>query len=235
MFRSRFATTALILAGSTVAVAAVRPHFQDPAAPAPTEQHAMLLELVGQWEGTITMYADGAPGEPARATEIVKPIGEFWTMTHFQCDYMGMPFAGHAQNGYDPVKKEFIGTWIDSAQPNMSIMAGGYDADQKKLTYRWDAADMTGKVVPHRSETVYGKGSYVAEYFLGDGEGTKSMEIKMKRKTIETGATEAGSAKTASFTAGSCCDKAAKAGGACTHPCCVEATSKELVCAACNG
>ena len=36
------------------------------------------------------------------------------------------------------------------------------------------------------------------------------------------------------FKAGSCCAKAAAAGGACTHPCCVEAAKKGQVCAACN-
>ncbi|HSI33460.1 MAG: hypothetical protein ACAI43_01410 [Phycisphaerae bacterium] len=36
------------------------------------------------------------------------------------------------------------------------------------------------------------------------------------------------------FTAGSCCDKAAKAGEKCKHPCCVAATEKGEVCAKCN-
>ena len=31
-----------------------------------------------------------------------------------------------------------------------------------------------------------------------------------------------------------CCDRAAKAGGACTHPCCVTAASEGKVCADCN-
>ena len=36
------------------------------------------------------------------------------------------------------------------------------------------------------------------------------------------------------FTAGSCCDKAQKAGKECAHPCCVTATKDGKVCAKCN-
>jgi len=36
------------------------------------------------------------------------------------------------------------------------------------------------------------------------------------------------------FTAGSCCDKAAKAGGACGHGCCKKARASGTVCVACN-
>ena len=33
---------------------------------------------------------------------------------------------------------------------------------------------------------------------------------------------------------GSCCDKAAKKGGKCAHPCCVSAEKEGKVCAKCN-
>jgi hypothetical protein len=36
------------------------------------------------------------------------------------------------------------------------------------------------------------------------------------------------------FTAGSCCDKAQKAGKTCEHKCCVEAEKKGEVCGKCN-
>ena len=36
------------------------------------------------------------------------------------------------------------------------------------------------------------------------------------------------------FKEGGCCDKAVKAGGACTHPCCVEAAAAGKVCEKCN-
>jgi hypothetical protein len=36
------------------------------------------------------------------------------------------------------------------------------------------------------------------------------------------------------FTAGSCCDKAQKAGKECTHKCCVEAAKDKKVCEKCN-
>ena len=38
----------------------------------------------------------------------------------------------------------------------------------------------------------------------------------------------------AQFKAGGCCDKAAKGGGTCTHPCCAEALAAGKVCENCN-
>ncbi|MCP5557457.1 MAG: hypothetical protein H7A55_06855 [Verrucomicrobiaceae bacterium] len=36
------------------------------------------------------------------------------------------------------------------------------------------------------------------------------------------------------YKAGGCCDKAAKAGEKCEHPCCVKAEAEGKVCAKCN-
>lgn len=48
-----------------------------------------------------------------------------------------------------------------------------------------------------------------------------------------TGGAPAGTIQ-ASFKAGSCCDRAVKAGKTCTHPCCVEAAKLGQVCSKCN-
>jgi hypothetical protein len=61
-------------------------------------------------------------------------------------------------------------------------MEGEMDATGKKLTMHWIAPDMTGNMIPHRSETVFSKDSYVSTFFMSADTKEKSMVIDMKRK-----------------------------------------------------
>ena len=74
----------------------------------------MILKGVGEWEGTMTMYGMGPEPITIPAKESVTALGQFWTQSHFSCDFGGMAFEGSATSGYDPAKKKFVGTWIDN-------------------------------------------------------------------------------------------------------------------------
>ena len=186
MKRSRW--IAALLTVSVAAAATAAPLVQEMGMPAPQKEHEMLLKGVGKWEGTITMMMPGMPSEPTPASEEVTALGQFWTTSHFKTSFMGMPFEGHGQFGYDPEKGEFVGTWIDSMQPAMALMSGEYDEENNALHMRWMAPDMTGQMVPHRSVNVQTENSYKMEFFQGEGEGTKTMEIEMKREPVEASA-----------------------------------------------
>ena len=49
-----------------------------------------------------------------------------------------MAFEGRGQFGYDPAKKKYVGTWIDSMSPTLRVLEGTYDAKTKTLTYKGD-------------------------------------------------------------------------------------------------
>jgi len=65
---------------------------------------------------------------------------------------------------------------------------------------------------------------------------TKSMKLTSILTVVLTTLALAGGALAADkqYKAGSCCDKAAKKGEKCTHPCCVTAEKDGKVCAKCN-
>lgn len=170
------------LGAVTVLVAAVRPLVQDMEKPQPTEQHKHMLMSVGEWEGTLTMFMPGMPAEPVPAHETVTPVGEFWIQSRFTCDFMGEPYLGTGTHGYDPMKKKFISTWADSMSSYMSIMEGDIDPKTKARVMHWNAPGMTGAMEKQRSETVETANSYTMTFFHGEGAGTKSMVIEMKRK-----------------------------------------------------
>lgn len=184
MLRHSLATCTFVLATGTLA-AADPAATQGPMMPQPTEQHLLLQKLVGDFEGTITMFQPGMPAMPSPATETITSVGKFWTTSRFECEFMGMPYVGSGYTGYDPEKKKYVGVWLDNMSATATPMEGDWDDSKKAIVFNWMAPDMTGQVVPHRSENVMGSDGYVATFFQGKGEMVKSMEIRMKRKSAE--------------------------------------------------
>ncbi|MBL8858304.1 MAG: DUF1579 family protein [Planctomycetes bacterium] len=161
--------------------------------PQPTAEHKHILAGVGEWEGTLTMYMPGMPASAVPAHETVTPVGEFWIQSRFTCDFMGQPYLGTGTHGYDVNKKKYVSTWADSMSSHMSLMEGNVDPKTKALVMHWEAPGMSGGMEKHRSETVHADNSYTMTFFTGEGEGTKSMVIDMKRKGGKT--SEAGAPK----------------------------------------
>ena len=145
--------------------------------PVPTAEHKSLQESVGHWKGTMKSFVGGMEME-VDAVETVESIGPFWTQVRFECDFMGMPYTGTGHMGYDPEKKKYVGTWVDSMSSTFALMEGEQKGDT--LTMKWMAPDMTGNKVPHWSETTRTKDAYTAVFYQGE-EGTKTMEMSMKR------------------------------------------------------
>ena len=193
MFCSKSICIFSSLAAVTVLVAAVRPLMQDMEMPQPTEQHKHMLAGVGEWEGTLTMFVPGMSAAPAPAHESITPVGGFWIQSRFTCDFMGAPYLGTGTHGYDPMKKKFISTWADSMSSYLAIMEGDIDPKTKALVMHWDAPGMTGAMEKHRSETIETANNRTMTFFTGEGAGTKSMVIEMKRKDSKP--SEAGAPK----------------------------------------
>jgi hypothetical protein len=121
---------ALLFAGTAGIVA-----VQDMSPPAPLDQHAWLQQLVGEW--TVTAEATMAPGEePMRmeSTESVRSIGGLWVVGEGRATFNDTPFTSILTLGYDPARKVFVGTWIDTMQARMWIYTGTLDEDKRVLT-----------------------------------------------------------------------------------------------------
>lgn len=180
-FKSTLCLSAV--AASAVIALALGPAVQDMGMPTPTTEHAKILAGVGDWEGSVTMFdIPGVKPEPVPAKEKVTGIGQFWILSDFTSEFMGMPYHGSGHVGYDPEKKKYVGTWVDGMSSYFSIMEGDYDASKKALVMRWQAPDMTGQMASHRSESTETGDTRTMTFFMGEGEGTKTMVIEMKRK-----------------------------------------------------
>jgi hypothetical protein len=108
---------------------------EGPPAPSPGPEHEMLKRDVGVWDATVEMFGPpGAPAMTSKGTETNAMVGAFWLVSQFKSEMMGQPFEGQGTTGYDPLKKKFVGTWIDSLTPGLATVESTYDAKTRTMT-----------------------------------------------------------------------------------------------------
>ena len=179
----------LCLAASVLTPAAMA---QDHPIPKPTEQHKILAADEGTWDATIKTYQNGPESEPAvsKGVEVNTVItGGLWVSSTFKGDFGGMAFEGRGQFGYDPAKKTYVGTWIDSMSPALTVLEGTYDAKTRTMTYQGDGVcPIDGSKMSQRMVTTF-KADGAREFALyitgtpTGGKEAKVMQVEyVKRK-----------------------------------------------------
>lgn len=155
----------------------------------PTEHHKEMARDAGVWDADVTMWME-PDAEPmkSKAVETNKMVGDMWLLSEFEGEFGGQKFSGRGAFGYDPIKKKYIGGWIDSMSPFMQKMSGEYDVDTHTLTMMGETVDVrTGKPITTKMVTRYkSHDEKVFEMHMPvegeDGEYYKSMEIKYTRR-----------------------------------------------------
>ncbi len=91
-------------------------------------------------------------------------------------------------NGYDPVKRKYVGTWIDSMSTILSVLEGEYDPKTRTMTYVGDGYDpgLKAKFTQKMVTTTKDDGTRVFTLFMkfaGQPAEAKFMEVTyLKRK-----------------------------------------------------
>jgi hypothetical protein len=115
----------------------------QPQFPGPQKEHEWLNQLVGEWESEMEMIT--VPGQPPQKTkgkESVRAIGGLWIVSELTCQSPMGPMTALMTMGYDPQKKKYIGTWIDSMMNYMWHYEGTLDATGKILTLESEGPNM---------------------------------------------------------------------------------------------
>jgi hypothetical protein len=106
-----------------------------PPMPQPTQEHAWLMQLAGNWKADVEATMDPSkPAEKSQGTETVRSVGGFWVVADYTGTFMGSPFTGMFTLGYDPATKRYVGMWIDSMSSHPWRSEGTVDASGKVLT-----------------------------------------------------------------------------------------------------
>jgi hypothetical protein len=155
----------------------------------PTKEHKEMAREVGVWdaETSLRVTPDAEP-VTSKGVETVKMMGQFWLVSTYEGDMMGQPFHGQSQTTYDPLKKKYIGTWIDTMAPTLNTLEGDYDPATHTLTMMMNGVDpMTAKPMTWKTITRYeSNDAKTFEMHLPvegqEGKWWKSFEIKYKRR-----------------------------------------------------
>ena len=153
----------------------------------PGDAHKKLDVFVGTWDTTVTMWP--TPGAPPMTSSGVSEnrwiFGNRYLEQRFTGSFMGMPFEGLGYTGYDNVKKQYWGTWIDNMSTGMMVSTGT-GSDAKSFTFTGSMADpMTGKdTTVEEKITVVDADHHVMEMWGPgpDGKSYKSMSISYARR-----------------------------------------------------
>lgn len=188
---SRFLVLGIILFISATSLAqdenqdAMMKAWQESMTPGP--QHALLAEMVGEWDGEITMWMDPeTPPQTYQATAKYESIFDGrYIVGHYNGMMMGMPFNGMDVTGYDNIKKVFFTSWIDNMGTGVLNVEGSYDDKTKTYIYSGETVDVFGnKMTVKNVITIQDKDHNTFEMFMDNGKGEmKTMEIKYTRKS----------------------------------------------------
>jgi hypothetical protein len=160
---------------------------QEP--PKPTKEHEELKSEVGGWDAEMLIWpAPGAEPMKSKGVETNEMFGPYWLMSKYEGEVVGQKFTGHMMLGYDPAKKKYIGTWIDTMSPFGMTMEGDYDESTHTSTMMgvgtsWE----TGKPEKTKMVTRYeSDDEKTFEMYMekpGEpAEWVKGMEIKYNRR-----------------------------------------------------
>jgi Protein of unknown function (DUF1579) len=163
---------------------------EPPPTPQPSPEHKILSADVGIWDATIKTYMGGPDSEPlvSKGVETNEAmLGGMWVLSRFEGSFGPAKFEGRGQFGYDPVKKKYVGTWIDSMSPSLSTLEGTYDAKSKTITYVGDGYEPSRKSkFTQKMETITkDDGSRVFSLYMkfeGETKETKFMEITYTKR-----------------------------------------------------
>ncbi len=96
--------------------------------------HAWLGHLVGTWKTSMSINMGPEPMLSEGTAEIKWLLEGRFLIQEFHGDMMGMPMDGFGISGFDNLKRQYVGTWVDSMGTAITTMMGSLDPSAKILT-----------------------------------------------------------------------------------------------------
>jgi hypothetical protein len=152
--------------------------------PAPAKDHEWLKQLVGEWDIQFKMYM---PRAEAAGTDSVRALGDHWVVAETKTTMMGAPYSGILSLGYNPLKKHFNGTWIDSFGGHLWVYKGTLNDAGDTLTLETEGPSIQGPDKTARYKEVIqitGEDSrtFTSSIETDDGTWMKLLTIEYHRK-----------------------------------------------------
>src|SRR5947199_2686781 len=160
------------------------------------ENHKLLSSLDGNWNYTIKFWMNPDPNakpQESKGTAVRKSMmgGRYFVMD--VSGKMQMPgedgkmkdvqFKGMGVEGYDNVKKKFVGSWIDNMGTGIQFSEGTYDPATKTFTYTSEMEAVPGMKTQVREVLKIADNNHMMfEWYENQGgQEKKTMEINYTR------------------------------------------------------
>ena len=153
----------------------------------PGDAHKKLDGMVGTWNVTVKSWmAPGAPPMESTGSAVNSwVLGGRWMEEKFTGSFMGMPFQGIGYTGYDNIKKQYVGTWMDNMSTAVMTSTGkGGSGNTWEFASSMDDP-MTGKTMPVTEKVTFTDADHHTMEMWSpgpDGKMFKMMEIAYSRK-----------------------------------------------------
>ncbi|MBL8733161.1 MAG: DUF1579 domain-containing protein [Planctomycetes bacterium] len=166
---------ALLLFALTTPLAAQNP-------PEPSPQHKKLADMQGRWDVAIEAIEPNGQGNSSKGASTLRLLATgLWLIEDFASTFNGLPFQGHGVTGYDPQKKKYVTTWVDSWTPSMLQLEGDYDKAGKVLTMTGEGLGTDGKPAHYRNVITWvDQDHFTFEMFVT---GAEQKEVKVLTMT----------------------------------------------------
>jgi hypothetical protein len=138
----------LVLCAFAVAVFSL-PAGAQPPMPKPGPEHELLKKFEGEYDASMSFMGQESKG----VAKYKMGLGGFWLMMHYNGDFGGSKFEGAGAWGYDPTKKKYVSTWVDSMSPSIMLMEGAFDKEGTTYTETGEGPGPDGK--PQKMKSVY--------------------------------------------------------------------------------
>jgi hypothetical protein len=151
------------------------------APPQPGPEHEWLKGLEGTWEAIVKMGEDESRGTMVYKSE----LGGLWLVSDFQGEFAGQAFTGKGMDGYDPVRKKYIGIWCDSMSTSPVVSEGTYDKNAKVLTMWGEGPGPDGQPTKYKMTTQFKDNDTMLWTMFGtgpDGKEGPMFTIAYKRR-----------------------------------------------------
>jgi hypothetical protein len=146
----------------------------------------------GVWDATMRVYMAGPNAEPTtyKGVETVEAVSDgLWLRSNYEGDFLGgKKFKGHGIFGYDPLKKKYVGVWVDNMQTSLGTLEGEFDAKTKTSNMKFETTEPgTGQPIKQQHKTEYKADGHkvftISMQIPGAGDQyLKMLEIESKRR-----------------------------------------------------
>jgi len=122
---------------------------QEPTKPGP--EHEWLKKMEGTWTTTMKFGGMESKGTATYKME----LGGLWLTSAMESELFGQKFSGRGFDGYDVLKKKYIGIWVDSMGTAPVLTEGTYDKEKETLTMTGTGPGMDGAATKYKSTSEY--------------------------------------------------------------------------------